>query len=203
MRKNRRVTGIYLIYCRANNKSYVGSAAWSIKQRFSRHINDLNKNKHCNKYLQRAWNKYGQEYFSFIVLEECKSQKCIELEQLYINSIKPEFNMCLIANSRLGVKHSPKVCDKISKAHKGKKHTLEHRENVSKALTGRKRPELINNKEWKRKLGRPVRCIDTNTVYYTAVEAAEAMGVTNHAILKAAKGINKTCAGYEWEYYEK
>ena len=61
-------SGIYMIYCYANDKLYIGSTN-NFKRRFKRHLNDLSKNIHENKHLQRAWNKYNSTQFEFIVLE--------------------------------------------------------------------------------------------------------------------------------------
>lgn len=203
LRKNRRKIGVYLIHCQTTKKNYVGSAAFSLKQRWSRHINDLNKNKHCNRFLQRSWNKYGQNAFLFIVLEECEVNGCIKLEQKYVDAIKPEFNMCKIVNSRLGVKHTKDACKKISKRLKGKKKSKEHIEKVAEALRGKKYPERYKNIEWRRKLGKPIFCVETGEIFYTTVEAEESFGLTKTSINKVLKGKHKTAGGYTWRYYNE
>lgn len=43
-------------------------------------------------------------------------------EQYYIDLLKPEYNICLIAGSTLGKKHSESTKEKISKSIKGKNH---------------------------------------------------------------------------------
>ena len=67
-----KISGIYKIINKINGKYYVGSSV-NIKDypnnRWSRHIADLNANRHHNDYLQRAWNKYGQDAFEFIIIE--------------------------------------------------------------------------------------------------------------------------------------
>lgn len=61
--------GIYKIINIINNKFYVGSAV-DLKRRKARHFSELRTNKHNNRHLQAAWNKYGEQAFVFVVLEE-------------------------------------------------------------------------------------------------------------------------------------
>lgn len=114
-------TGVYQIINNINNKSYIGSAAVSFKKRWRRHINDLDKKIHCNIPLQRAWNKYKKENFSFEIIKICNADDCIKYEQEYIDKLKPEYNLCKIAGSSLGFKASQKTKIKMSMARKGKK----------------------------------------------------------------------------------
>lgn len=61
--------GIYKIINIINSKFYVGSAV-DLKRRKTRHFSELRGNKHNNRHLQAAWNKYGEQAFVFVVLEE-------------------------------------------------------------------------------------------------------------------------------------
>lgn len=76
--------GIYCIENIKNNKKYIGQSV-NIKSRWSKHISELNNQKHFNDYLQKSWNKYGSENFKFYVLEYCESEKLDEREIYYIN----------------------------------------------------------------------------------------------------------------------
>lgn len=59
---------IYKITNLVNDKFYVGSTT-NTRERFRTHRNKLRTNKHHTKHLQAAWNKYGEEKFSFAVIE--------------------------------------------------------------------------------------------------------------------------------------
>jgi len=108
----------------------------------------LKKNNHINKHLQSAFNKYGKGAFEFSVLETVQTLKeLIPLEQRYINSLAPEYNISPTAGNNLGIKHSEQTKRKMSKAHKGMKYSEETRRKISEALKGRKLSE-----EHKRKL---------------------------------------------------
>lgn len=78
--------GIYKIENKINGKIYVGQSR-NIDQRWYAHKNELNRNKHCNEYLQNSWNKYGEESFEFSVLEECTIDKLNDREIFWINKL--------------------------------------------------------------------------------------------------------------------
>jgi group I intron endonuclease len=61
--------GIYKIINVINNKFYVGSAV-DFTARKRRHWWALRSQRHANKHLQAAWNKYGEQAFVFIIAEE-------------------------------------------------------------------------------------------------------------------------------------
>jgi hypothetical protein len=112
--------GIYCIKCLKNNKIYVGSAI-NIKYRFTRHKNDLLNKKHHSKHLQRAWDLYGENEFSFEILESnLDNNLLIERENYWISFFRSSerrygFNILNNARTRLGIKHSKKTKNKISK----------------------------------------------------------------------------------------
>jgi group I intron endonuclease len=77
------ITGIYKIENTINKKVYIGQSN-NISLRFSNHKYELNNNKHSNSHLQRAWNKYGKENFTFEILCECNLEELNEKEIYFI-----------------------------------------------------------------------------------------------------------------------
>lgn len=73
--------GIYKIENSLTKRVYVGQSI-NIEKRFKEHIKQLNKNIHPNYHLQRAWNKYGEDNFSFSLIEECE-QKALNDKETY------------------------------------------------------------------------------------------------------------------------
>ena len=102
-------TGIYVIRNAMGGDCYIGSAAQNFQFRWSEHRLDLNKGCHHNPRLQAAWKKYGEQMFSFTILQECLPEKCLEYEQRWMDVLNPEYNLCRKAGSRLGQKDSPET----------------------------------------------------------------------------------------------
>lgn len=61
-----RTSGVYQILCLPTGKVYVGSAV-DLYGRWRDHRRYLRQGIHHNKYLQAAWDKYGEESFEFWV----------------------------------------------------------------------------------------------------------------------------------------
>lgn len=120
--------GVYRIINTINGKFYIGSSSnkYGITRRFIQHKFHLNRGTHVNKYLQSSWDKYGKEVFVFEILEVVDKINCvIEREQYYLDFYKTYnqnigYNICKIAGSSLGLKHSEETKSKISFKIKGK-----------------------------------------------------------------------------------
>jgi len=76
--------GIYIIYETETGKFYVGSSKNTLA-RIRNHFSNLRHNKHANKHLQNAFNKYSEKRFSYTVVEKCCVENLIELEQKWID----------------------------------------------------------------------------------------------------------------------
>ena len=119
--------GVYKILNRCNGKFYIGSSV-NIERRFDSHRKDLIAGTHNNKYLQRAWNKYGSENFEFIVIEEVRDLNILrDRETFYLQSTNCTdhavgYNLLADANIGLGVHASEEVRRKISDACSGSKN---------------------------------------------------------------------------------
>lgn len=138
--------GVYKIQSQIDPKRiYVGSAI-NIGQRWKLHLRSLNKNKHHSIKLQRHFNKYGESDLQFSILLSCEKEDLLKIEQYFIDSLNPYFNICRIAGNSSGIepwnkgKHwSPEMRQKLSLIQKGKKKkpfTKEHKENIGKAKKG-------------------------------------------------------------------
>ena len=118
-----KISGLYRIINKINNKFYIGSTT-NIIERFYNHRSQLNRNIHDNSYLQRSWNKYGKDNFDFITLKECEEKDLITEEQKELNTHFGNdycYNLSPSADvSMRGVPRSEEVKLKISLAQKGK-----------------------------------------------------------------------------------
>ena len=61
------------------------------------------------------------------------------------------------------------------------------------------RTTLTNNKQ----SSRQVKCVETNIIYPSIMEAERQTGIYNTAISKVCKEERKTAGGYHWKYIEK
>ncbi len=82
--------GIYGIQNKINGNIYVGKTGMNFGDRWDSHKSLLRNNKHFNQYLQNAWNKYGEENFEFVVIEDCSVEELDEKEQYYIKLYKKQ-----------------------------------------------------------------------------------------------------------------
>jgi len=145
-----KLSGVYQIANKANGKIYVGSTG-NIPKRWNKHLSRARNGEHENRNLQNAFNEHGEDCFIFSVLEECDKSLLLQREQFYLDTLKPEYNLCLKAGSPLGMKRTQEARDKMSAAqtqmtqetkaklsavHMGKKHTQETRDKISLAKMG-------------------------------------------------------------------
>jgi group I intron endonuclease len=119
-------SGIYAIRNLLNNRRYVGSTI-NLATRFPGHRRELRKKIHFNPYLQRAWDKYGEEQFVYEIVERCDKSVLLDREEHWIRelrSYKDEegYNLCRTPRaSRLGCKASAETLRRMSESMKGEK----------------------------------------------------------------------------------
>ena len=131
--------GIYRIRCMISKKSYIGRAE-SIEGRFTEeHLPSLRKGCHHCKYLQRAWDKYGEGSFELEVVLEVLEGDLITIEQSFLNELYPtgtlfNVNKQAVGGSSKGVRSKEsrqKTGDKL----RGRNLSQEHKEKLrQKAL---------------------------------------------------------------------
>ena len=102
-------TGIFQIKNQINGKVFIGSST-NLNAIFNRHRFQLKMKSHKNATLQKEWNQYGPEAYSFDVLETLKpeavpSEKLAEtllaLEEKWLTALKSRMmNTVTIAQKR-------------------------------------------------------------------------------------------------------
>jgi len=125
--------GVYEILNLENGRSYVGSSH-DVDSRWSQHKRELRKGCHGNQHLQRAFDKYSEESFSFCMLEWVMDKKeLLEREQFYLDRLfETDSNCYNIARkaacppSPLGKPVSEQTRRKRSERMKGKQYFLGH-----------------------------------------------------------------------------
>jgi len=158
--------GIYKITNTLDGKLIIGQSN-DIKGRWRGYKSELRRNIYHNPYLQSAWNKYGEQNFTFEILLECPKENLNEEEIRLIkeyksnnrdfgynledggnNNFHPEETREKLRKAWNYDKHfTEETKAKISKSNTGKAVSKEHRLKISKANTGKHHTE-----ESKRKL---------------------------------------------------
>jgi len=141
--------GIYKIYFKQKPEYlYIGMASMVGKYnstcgfyiRWRNHLNQFDKNKHYNKFLQNMYNKFGFKSIVFEILEICESENCADREIFWIKKIKP-------ATNYYGVKGIIK--DRIipeSIKNSGRKSGWTHSEETKKKMSKSRRNIVIKKK---------------------------------------------------------
>jgi group I intron endonuclease len=103
--------------------------------------------------ILRALLKYGYSEFRLEILEYCESDKCLNREQYYLDSINPEYNILKKAGSSTGYIHTKETRAKLALALKrekhpmfGKFHSAESLAQMSRVKLGKKLSEETRTK---------------------------------------------------------
>jgi group I intron endonuclease len=151
--------GIYAIINKTNGKAYIGSTGVGFAYRWNCHLCELRKNKHGNQPLQRAWAKYGEDSFEFVILEIVNDRNAIpEREQYWIEQYVANgtcYNIKRTPGADGGPHcHSEETKRKIGDARRGYKQTEEHKRKIGNAHRGIKESEETTRKMSERAKGK-------------------------------------------------
>lgn len=201
---------IYKIVNKINNKTYVGQTILGIDKRFKDHKHASLTN---DTYLYRAMRKYGFDNFTITQIDIANSIDELNNKEIYwikeLNTKVPNgYNMVDGGNGIKGYHHTEETKTllknkSIGNCNASGKHniTIEGRNNMSMAHKGKKSNFKKHTMESKIKLSishnKQVKCIETNTIYPSAIIASKMLNITNH-IGSCCNGLRKTCGGYHW-----
>lgn len=131
---------IYKIENKVNGKVYIGQTTQGFNKRISGHKKALKGKYHYNEYLQRAWNKYGEENFSFEVVEYTVKDLLDEKEIYWIeyyNAMNKEYGYNNESGGNFNKIVSEETKKKQRESHLGKVLPEEQKKKISESHKGR------------------------------------------------------------------
>lgn len=154
-------SGVYLVLNHINLKFYIGSAVSTSPKHNRLYIRFLNHFFHTHKVsspiLSRAFKKYGQSNFSYHIISFESVGKTRGSETLFIQKLKPAYNILKIAGTSLGFKHSDETKLKMSLNYSEERRNFIKNLNLNKSLSpstreklslaGKKRFNMLNSTE--------------------------------------------------------
>lgn len=212
MSDTRYVSGIYLILNKVTLDYYIGSASTGkLYSRFSNHLFNFNG----SKIIKNAVKKYNISSFAFIVLElypdiitKENNKNLLDLEDFYIKSLLPNYNILTEAGSSFGYKHTDitriemKACysekhrKSIGNLNKGKV-LAESTINIikQKALKGEKNSYMLQALTNMNKKAKPVLVYNLDYTVYgeyaSIIEAAKFLDCAVKTVFRALKSEKK------------
>lgn len=130
--------GIYKIENLVNHKVYIGQSI-VVEDRLRHHKQMLNSGKHFCPHLQHSWDKYGENNFSFEILEECLKEE-IDAREIYWLDFYGGYESEMTYNQRSAGQETHNVTEetkeKLRKFNSGKKQSSETIAKRAKKLKG-------------------------------------------------------------------
>ena len=156
-------SGIYHIKNTISNGIYFGRSV-NVPDRLLHHRQQLRRNVHVNKRLQRSWNKHGEQAFEFKMIWEEAPENLEELEGLILETAwgsERLFNHHSLSaggfmpNNKLGCfPRSEETKKKMSIAFTGREFSEQHKEKISISRRGFKASQETKDKMSAARLGK-------------------------------------------------
>lgn len=128
-------SGIYILYNIFTGRKYIGSSR-NLRHRKSSHFSGMRTGSHENYKILREVNQYGVDGFRWEVLETCEIDKLMEREQWWLDNLKPELNIALIADNHSCTETEVRKQSRREQAEKvrGRKQSQEEKDKRAKSI---------------------------------------------------------------------
>lgn len=196
--------GIYGIYCRANGKWYVGQAQ-NIDRRNRDERRELNAGGGHNKHLQNAWDKYGEQAFSWVVLMHCPVGRLDDFERRWIvalDAFNKGFNMTTGGGGTRGYTLTEEHKAILREFNSNGKSPRKGRP-LSAESKARMRAKALGGNSPKAKAVQQMTPADEVLATFDSIgDAARATGVNAAHISEVCRNVpkRKTAGGYVWRW---
>lgn len=212
---------IYLVKNQQNKIVYVGQQIGT---------KSINEYKGSGLLLNRAYKKYGENYFKREIIEYCSVDELNNKEKLYIKQYNTKFphgyNLTDGGDGMKGYQYNDNQKQNISEAKTGQKYPKEHGDKIRQAKLGKKRDQETINKiiqtkaskhniqsnldlkgQYKSNSQKSILQYDLQgnllNEYQSAQEAGRCLNKSGNQIADCASGRQKTAYGYIWKYLLK
>ena len=127
------LSGLYKITNIENGHFYIGSSE-NIYKRWRRHRYELTHQRHHSAYLQRAWDKYGENNFTWELLTLVEPPQLFEEEAFWITVLAPAYNVGSVGGgdnfSNNPKKEEIKLAISVGVSKKWNEQSFRHRQTV-------------------------------------------------------------------------
>ena len=138
-----KISGVYKITNTITGDFYIGSSK-DVKRRWSSHKWQSTWNEQPNKQLYQDMQKFGVDKFEFEVLEIVEADKLKEIEQQFIEALKPTYNQ-MNANG-LDIERYKETKKEYQKSNKGKESHRKANNKYKKSNKGKESNRKSCNK---------------------------------------------------------
>jgi group I intron endonuclease len=184
------VPAVYYIFNKLNGHDYVGSTG-NLTERFNSYYSNSRLLRGAtvgNSLICRALLKYGFDSFFVVVLElcnQCDTCSILSLEQFWIDSLAPYYNICLTAGSTKGILRTQEFKNKQRENNTGQGNPMFGRAGESSPRFG-----ILHTEESRIKMGsKLIYVFDASTnqliaKYLGMREASRELRMSDHTIRK-------------------
>lgn len=177
-----------------SNKQYIGITKQKPIERWKNGLGYITQKLFYRAIKKYGWNNIKHEVLFKNLTKEQAIEKEIELIKMYkTNNLKFGYNLTNGGEGYGGMHLSKETKEKISKATKGRIPP-----NKGKKMSEEQHKRLMETRKTKK-----VRCLNTNEVFNSLIEASNKFGFDRRYISNVCRGVNKTTHGYQFEFYKE
>lgn len=200
-----RESGIYGIYCQSNKKWYVGQAQ-NIRRRNQEERRALTAGRCHNRHLQNAWDKYGADAFTWVVLMQCPVEELDKSEAFWVKrlgSFKHGFNMTEGGGGTRGYKLTEEHKTKLREFNGNGKSPRKGKPISAEAKARMRAQALGGNSPRAKAVYQLSKTGEVLALFYSIGDAERYTGVSGAHISEVCRGTpkRKTAGGYVWRYF--
>ena len=162
-----KISAVYKITNTVTGDSYIGSSK-NVKRRWREHKNSSVWKRHSNNPMYQDMQEYGKDKFVFDILCEVEPEHLKELEQKFIETLKPTYNRC---NAKgLNVERNKKYKKEYEKIDKRKKYKKEYEKSEKRKKYKKEYDKTDKRKKYKKEYNSQLCFYNGETITLTALK---------------------------------